>query len=106
MIKTYNEGEYEIMVKKYVVCTTSVATPENKNFKDCIFHYWHGKHNTLIWSDDPFINPIREQYSFKDYYVMQYGYDRLCDAKRNWSYKNPENTQWWKSTTEIIEVEV
>ena len=86
---------------KYLVKTVSTATAENENFAGEIHEYLHGKGETLIAaSGDPWIN--REAYPAM---IREYGYNRACDAKRAWSYRNPENTKWWQSTVEIIAVE-
>lgn len=88
---------------KYIVKLTSVATPENESFagETCVYYYGKGgitlgvEGDHAVWSKMPLWEGG----------IRLHGYDRLCDAKRNWSYKNPENTKYWKSTAEIMEVE-
>lgn len=38
------------------------------------------------------------------YFVRKYGYKTKADAKRNWSYRNPENTRYWRTESHIIRV--
>lgn len=83
----------------YVVKVVSEATKENKNFAGKKIVSYYGKDGHLIDTDDEYLAsyklPIR-------YCLRNYGYSRLCDAKRSWMFKNPENTEHWKSTTEIV----
>lgn len=84
---------------KYIIKITSVATPENPSFAGKTCTYFYGKGGVTLGADDEWNKmPLWENG------VRLHGYDRLCDAKRNWSYKNPENTKYWKSTAEIMEV--
>ena len=43
-----------------------------------------------------------------NYNILNYGYNRECDAKRSWIYKNPErnSSYWTPDELEIIKVEV
>ena len=88
---------------KYIVKETSVATPENPSFAGETSIYWHGKGNQVIGIEG---DHARHPTTPSKYFICEYGYDRLCDAKRNWSYKNPENSKYWRSTAEIVEVKV
>ena len=91
-------------MKKYLVKIVSTATASNENFKGRVHTYYHGKENTLVACEgDPYII-IGEHLAA--YYTKEYGYDRKCDAAKNWSYNHPENTEHWTSTAEIIEVEI
>lgn len=49
------------------------------------------------WVDRDYLTP---------HYVLEYGYKRAQDAKRSYSYKNPERSVYWQERPEIIEVEV
>ena len=40
------------------------------------------------------------------YMIKEYGYSRRCDAARSWNYRNPENSPYWSTTAEIVEVNV
>lgn len=85
----------------YVVKVVSVATKENPNFASKRLVSYYGKGGHLIDTCDMY---IRSANGLRKYNLMNYGYNRLCDAKRSWVYKNPENTKYWKSTTEIIKM--
>lgn len=91
-------------MKKYLVKVAQTATEENVNFANAVYTHYYGKNDELLKTDDPNIwNAPKE---FIPYFVEKYGYNRKCDAKRCWSYKNPENSKWWKSTASIVEVEI
>jgi len=38
--------------------------------------------------------------------IKEYGYDRVCDAKRSWNYNNPQNDDRWHTNVQIVEYEV
>lgn len=87
---------------KYIVKVTSVATPENPSFAGETSIYWYGKGGEVLCVEGT--HRPNENRPMWEWGVREYGYDRLCDAKRNWSYKNPENSKYWRSTSEIVEV--
>lgn len=95
-------------MKKYLVKEIYTATEANENFKGNVHTTWCGKGDYLIATTDKelwnttHVNDVSE---IDPYWLNEYGYNRLCDAKRNWSYKNPENSKYWTATAEIIEVE-
>jgi hypothetical protein len=87
---------------KYLVKYVSTATEQNKNFEGQIHTAIYGRGDkTLYYDGDPFLNidiltaPM----------VREFGYSRRQDALRSWIYRNPENTNWWSTTVEIIEYE-
>ncbi len=82
-------------MKRYLVKQISVATKENPNFAGKISTSFHGKDGEFEIGD-----------THSGHLVREYGYKRRGDAKRNWTYKNPENSKYWKSTVEIVEVEI
>jgi len=89
-------------MKKYIVKIVSTATAENKNFAGEVHTYWNGKNDTLLgadagtWLQIPLYNGM----------IKENGYSRLCDAKRNWGYRNPQNDKNWTTEVEIVEVEL
>lgn len=90
---------------KYLVKSISVATENNPSFKAgdtdiC----WYGKKNVVV-GRLPNINQKYSSAYWFNHLVLKSGYDRACDAKKNWCYKNPENTKYWKTTVEIIAVD-
>jgi hypothetical protein len=91
-------------MKRYLVKTVSTATANNQSYSGETHTYIHGKDEYLLMAD------TRDKFVARDlmtpYFVRQYGYKRECDAKRSYSYKNPENTEYWRSTAEIITVEI
>jgi hypothetical protein len=92
---------------KYLVHSTSVATEKNKAFFGETEESYHGKGNVLcglyVYSGDE-IKRVKK--FIPEYDARHYGYDSVSMAKRNWSYKNPENNPFWETTVEIIAIEL
>lgn len=93
-------------MKKYLVKTISIATEQNPNFanQECISY--HGKGQKTLCQRGSHAIAINSVIEMDNYLVKEYGYDRLCDAKRSYQFKHPENNKFWSSTSQIIEVEV
>ena len=90
-------------MKKYLVKLTSVATENNPNYKNQTNIFYYGKGQVLIYNE----GDVMFKTARSDFMIREYGYDRLCDAKRSWIYKNRnDNDDYWMRLTEIIEVEV
>ena len=82
----------------YLVKEVSTATAENKSFAGQKHTGIYGKGDKLLAYDgDPWLNR-----KLDSYHIKEYGYTRKCDAVRNWTYKNPENSKYWKSAVEIV----
>ena len=92
-------------MKKYLIKSVSTATKENPNFAGSAVTYWHGKACTLVASEGASYCGWKDL-EMNSYFVKESGYDRLCDAKRSWLYKNPENNKNWRTEVEIVAVEV
>lgn len=61
--------------------------------------YIHGKGDHLLFSEgDEYI----DRNELTPYFVREYGYKRACDARRNFSFKNPENGKFWSGESRII----
>lgn len=88
----------------YLVKSTCKATEHNRNFCRETETYIHGKGEYLLYAD------TKDKYIACDLiipcFVREYGYSRVCDAKRSYIYKHPDNTEYWRSTVEIVAVEV
>lgn len=91
-------------MKKYLVKQVSIATKENLNFAGEVAISYYGKDEKQIGYGGSHYYPGENEPS--RYMIEQYGYNRRCDAIRNWIYRHPENTKYWKSTVEIICVEL
>ena len=92
------------MERFYLVKSVSTATADNMSYYGETHTYIKGKDEYLLFADtkDKFV----ARYLLTPYFVRQYGYTRKCDAKRAYSFTHPENTEYWKTTAEIITVEV
>ena len=91
-------------MKRYIIRTVSTATELNKNFAGQTHTYYYGKGQELIaayGTQDAYIDR-----NLAAWWIKEYGYSRICDAKRSWILNNPENSEWWNSTAEIVAVEV
>ena len=97
------KGDFNM--KYYLIEEHSVATPENHNFNGQESFALKGKNDYLVsytGSHPENLFCVKKLWMSD---VIEYGYTRKCDAKRNWTYKNPENTKYWKSTVKIVEIE-
>ena len=92
------------MERFYLVKSVCKATASNQSYVGETHTYIHGKEEYLLLAD------TRDEFVARDlmtpYFVRQYGYKRESDAKRSYSYTHPENTEYWRSTAEIITVEI
>ena len=93
-------------MKKYIVKETSYATEANYNFKGQISICYFGKGSEIIAMEGSHAEATHTTKKMDNYMVKEYGYNRLCDAKKSYVYKHPENTKHWKSFAEIVEVEI
>ena len=89
-------------MKKYLVKEISTATKDNPNFAGNVQVAIYGKDQKLISLN----GSEYDDFDFGEYGIKEYGYNRECDAKRSWIYKNPENTKYWTSTVEVICIEI
>ena len=92
------------MERFYLVKSICKATAQNMSFGGETHTYVHGKDEYLLFADTPDKFVARDLMT--PYFVRKYGYKRECDAMRAYSYKHPENTEYWNSTAEIIAVEI
>lgn len=90
---------------KYIVKTTSYATENNKNFSGKMIYGLYGKNQKLLEMGGSYAEERFLDFGMSTYMLREYGYNRECDAKKSWIYKNHENTEYWKSTAEIIAIE-
>lgn len=92
-------------MKKYLVKLTSVATENNVNFKGQVAVFYYDKDQKLISTEGSTELDVKAS----KYMIKEYGYSRLCDAKRSWIYKNAvtlNRENFWKMSVEIVEVEI
>ena len=93
-------------MKKFIVKTISYATDENTNFKGQVSVGYYGKNQKMIGCEGSHSEATYTTMPMSNYFIEQFGYNRLCDAKRSWIFKNPENTKFWKTVVNIIEMNV
>lgn len=83
----------------YLTMNISTATAQNMSFGGEVHTYIHGKEDILLDADG---NAYVTTHLLTPYWVRKYGYKTEAEAKRNWSYRNPENTQYWRTESRII----
>ena len=88
---------------RYLVKETSTATEQNPNYAGDVSIYYFGKAEQMLAREGTHIP--RDNFNHIEWYIAEYGYSRKCDAKRAYTYRHPENTKFWTSTVEIVEVE-
>lgn len=90
-------------MKKYLIKETSTATQDNPNYAGETSIVYFGKAEHMLAREGNHIP--QDNFNHFDFCIEEYGYSRVCDAKRSYAYKHPENTRFWTSTVEIIAVE-
>lgn len=92
------------MERRYLVKTTTRATEQNTFCPGAVHTHIFGKAEEMLFANtgDPWI----DRDNLTPRFVLEYGYKRESDAKRAYSYKNPERSVYWQERPEIIEVEV
>ena len=93
---------------KYIIKTYSKATDSNKNFAGEDFTAYYGKNQKLLGFTGSHAERVGMAFELMTWRIKDYGFSRVCDAKRSWIYKNPERNSpyWTPEVVEIIEVEV
>lgn len=88
---------------RYIVKSKLTATEANQNFKGETAFYYHGKGDYVLasWHKDGWYNHKAARYE-----LLEYGYKREHDAKRNWSYNNPQNDKHWTTEVEILKIHI
>lgn len=96
---------------KYIIKITEIAKDSNTYFAGDTHVYYYGKKEELI--GDEIFGTSDSSYpligmDYFNFFVHRYGYNRECDAKKSWLYKNPaKNREFWEDEViEIIKVEV
>lgn len=89
----------------WFVKEVSTATPANKNFYGEVHTYIFGKDGFRLYEDVPggFFN---RDLTDCPYCIVENGYKRPCDAKRNYSYTHPTNDEFWTSTVQLVSLDV
>ena len=93
---------------KYIVHCVSRATDRNENFAGDVVESYSGKggHGCGLYHYSAKNGFVVERKLLPDYDAKMYGYDRISDARRNYTFKNPQNDDFWQSNVEIIAIEV
>lgn len=89
-------------MKKYLVKQVSVATEDNPNFAGQVSISFYGKDQKQLSHSGSHAEATHTMQGLFDWNIRDYGYNRACDARRSWVYKNPENSKFWKSSVEVV----
>lgn len=87
-------------MKYYIIKVVAKATEENPNFagKEHIYYYGKGQKLIAAYGTGTIDQPLTE------WFIEEYGYTRLCDAKRSWILNNPTHNKHWNEECTIEEV--
>lgn len=90
-------------MKKYLVKIVSKATEANTNFSGKTITFYYGKRQKLVGSfGDEYLGD-----GIWDGLAMEYGYNRECDAKRSYQYKNAVGKDsHWENEVSIVKYEI
>lgn len=89
----------------YFIKSISTATETNPSFAGEVHIRVSGKGEEDIFCETP-DGWYNKDFTMYAYGIMEYGYKRLCDAKRSYSYKHPQNDQHWTTTVKIVTFDV
>ena len=95
-------------MKKYFVKVIATATDDNPNFAGMVEKSLYGKDQKLLESKGEVSTLLGTTYRAHNDMFEEYGYNRLCDAKKSWIYKNfekPDFEQFWTNKVSIVEKE-
>ena len=94
------------MAKRYLVMNVSIATDKNPNFAGLVHETLNGKGDRLLYSGGSYAEVEHFERKLWESDVREYGYKRVCDAKKCYSYTHPQNDEFWKTEVALVEVEV
>ena len=96
-------------MKKYLVRITSVATGANPNFAGDVSVAYSGKGGKILGIYGNHCDHTGTRVNLSKYMIAEYGYNRICDAKHSWDWKNykvNDDRGFWESVINIEEFEV
>lgn len=89
------------MEKYYAVMKINTATARNENFRGECHTHIYGKGDEMLFSD----SGCNDFNIMTPYFVRKYGYKRVCDAKRNWTFTHPDiDRPYWEAEVKVIEI--
>ena len=93
---------------KYLIKTYSKATENNPSFAGEEFYAYYGKNQKLLAYEGSHAEHVHSAFNSISYMLEEYGFNRECDAKKSWIYKNPDRNSpyWTPDIVEIIKMEV
>ena len=95
-------------MKKYFVKVIATATDDNPSFAGMVEESLYGKDQKLLESMGEVASLLGTSYKASTFEFAEYGYNRLCDAKKSWIYKNfekPDFEKFWTNKVSIVEKE-
>ena len=91
---------------KYLVKTVSRATWDNPSFAGQTQVAFIGKGGRLCGLCGSHAVATHTAKACNYYEVERYGYDRKCDAQRNYSYRHTDREMYWDVNAEIVRIEL
>jgi hypothetical protein len=89
----------------WFVKAVSTATDKNRNFAGEVHTYIVGEESFHLFEDVP-NGWYNKDLTDCPYCIHEYGYKRPCDAKRSYTYRNPENTEFWQTTVKLVSLDI
>ena len=94
-------------MKRYIIKAVSTATADNPSFAGEVHTWWIGKGDKHLGLKVDNAKTWHEEFDLLNRWnIKDFGYARKCDAVRNYSYRNPENTKFWTTEVEVVEFEI
>ena len=93
---------------KYAVRQTHRATDNNPNYAGQTAISWYGKAQQMLGYQGDHAEAVHMAVDDERIRFMAslYGYDRECDARRSWVFKNPDQSGFWCTVeNEIVAIE-
>ena len=91
---------------KYLVKLTSVATSDNPTFAGQRQVALIGKGERICGLCGSHAVATHTAKACNYYEVEKYGYDRKCDAQRNYLYRHTDIEKYWDVNAEIVRIDL
>lgn len=89
----------------YFVKLVSRATKDNPSYAGDVSVAIYGKAEKLVALGGNHSDRLHTVQEFFPPFAKQYGYKRLCDARRSWIFNNADEGKYWETEASIIEID-
>ena len=91
---------------KYLVKVTSRATWDNPSFAGQTQVAFIGKGENICGLCGSHAVATHTERALYEGMIREYGYDRKCDAQRNYSYRHTDREMYWDVNAEIVRFDI